>query len=129
MVFTKNIKFPNTFPIHTGRTALVNEIEAINQSIRLLLTTAKGELFGDPEFGCNLYSYLYDNEGEALYQIIREDIVKTLNEQEPRVFLQDKDITIVEEGTNLNVTVAYNIRYTDYTDNFAFLIERRQEVA
>lgn len=127
MVFTTGIVHPNEFSAVSGRTQLIKEIPAIEQSIRLLLTTAKGELFGDPSFGCNLYSYLYEYEGEVLNQLIKDDIVRTLTEQDTRVALTDKDITIVEDNLTLSITVRYQIRYTNYSSETTLLVQKRQE--
>lgn len=127
MVFTNSIKHPNEFSIVSGKTQLIREIESIDQSIRLLLTTAKGELFGDPYFGCNLYKYLYDYSGETLYQLIKDDIVQTLTEQDTRVFVTDQDITIEEDGDSLRIKVAYRINYTNYNSESVILVQKRKQ--
>ena len=126
-VFTNNIAHANTFSLISGQTQLSEEIDGINQSIRLLLTTAKGELFGDPSFGTNLYKFIYDYEGEPLYQLLKSEIVDCLNSQEPRIFIQDSDISIVEDGINLHINLRYNIRYTDYQSTYSFLVSSRKE--
>ena len=127
MILVSDIKHPKEFSSGTGRTAVVKEIDAINQSIRLLLTTAKGECFGDPNFGCNLYSYLYEFEGDALNQMIKGDIVQTLTEQDNRVDVSDSDITIDDEGTTLQINIAYRVRYTNYSSQYSLLIQKRKD--
>jgi hypothetical protein len=45
------------------------------QYIEMLLTTSKGEVFGDPEFGCNLEAYLWNqtiSTGSIMTEINRE---------------------------------------------------------
>lgn len=127
MVLVSQIKHPIVFSRSTGKTDLSKEIDSINQSIKLLLTTARGELFGDPEFGCNLYSYLYEFEGSALTQMIKGDIVQTLTEQDSRVDVSDEDITIDEEGTTLKINISYRIKYTNYSSRYSLLIQRRKD--
>lgn len=127
MIFASSIKHPNEFSILTGRTQLVKEIESINQSIRLLLTTAKGELFGDPYFGCNLYSYLYDYSGEILVQLIKDDIVRTLTEQDTRIVISNDDINVTEDQRSLHITISYQIRYTNYRSDTDVIIQKRKE--
>ena len=60
MLFKKSIKFPNIFNLTVGNTDLDNKYVSINRCLALLLTTAKGELLGDPDFGCTLYEQLFD---------------------------------------------------------------------
>lgn len=124
---TTSIKHPNEFSIITGKTNLVKEIESVSQSLRLLLTTAKGELFGDPDFGSNLYSYLYEYSGEVLYQLIRDDIVEVATSQDSRIQVSPEDITFIEDGSTLHINVAYSIKYTDLSSEVSILVSRRNE--
>lgn len=128
-ILTTSIMHPNEFSLVSGETNLVRDLNSIHQSIRLLLTTAKGELFGDPNFGCRLYSYLFDYEGEVLYQLIKDDIVETLTTQETRVLVNPSDINITssESGKQLHINITYSIRYTDYRDEYELLISKRNE--
>lgn len=126
-VFVNSISHPQEFLPSTGRTQLAQEIESINQSLSLLLTSAKGELFGDPEFGCNLYSYLYEFSGDLLNQLIKEDIVNTIYNQETRVVVNNKDITITDNGTSLDINITYSIKYTNYKSDYNLLIKKRSE--
>lgn len=126
-VFTSSITHPNEFSVITGKTQLIKEIPSIEQSIRLLLTTAKGELFGDPAFGCNLYSYLFEYEGKVLNQLIKDDIVETLTRQDSRVSVSEEDIDIVEEDRFLRITVRYKVRYSNYSSSTTILVQKRKE--
>lgn len=127
LVFTNSISHPNEFSLISGKTQLVKEIDSINQSLRLLYTTAKGELFGDPYFGCNLYSFIYDYEGEVLNQMIKDDIIKTASEQETRVNISEKDISIEEVDKTLRIVIGYQIRYTNYQSEVVILVQKRKE--
>lgn len=128
-ILTSGIMHPNEFSLISGNTNIIKDLKSVQQSIRLLLTTAKGELFGDPNFGCNLYSYLFDYDGEVLYQMIKDDIVNTLTEQETRVLVSVSDITISsnESKKTLNINIKYSIRYTDYRDEYDLIISKRKE--
>lgn len=124
---SSSIKHPNTFSISQGKTLLVTEINAINQSIGLILSTAKGELFGDPNFGCNLYKYIYDYEGSTLENLIKDEIVSSLNDQEPRIFVDKENISISYEGTNVIINISYNLRYTDYHSDYRYITSIMKE--
>ena len=127
MVFTNSIAHPNEFSAITGRTQLSKEVISINESIKSILLTAEGELFGDPNYGSMLYSYLYEFEGDALHQIIKQEIVRALAAHESRIYLSEDDITCEDDGLTVNINIAYNIRYTDYRSEYSLLIQRRKE--
>lgn len=127
MVFTNSIAHPNEFSAITGRTQLSKEVISINESIKCILLTAEGELFGDPNYGSMLYSYLYEFEGEALHQIIKQEIVRALTAHESRIYLSEDDVTCKDDGLTVNIIIAYNIRYTDYRSEYSLLIQRRKE--
>lgn len=128
MVFTTSIRHPNEFSAVSGKTQLVKEINSINQSIGLLLKTTKGELYGDPYFGSSLFSLIFsDVNGETLYQLIKEEIVKTLTEQETRILISEEDITIQDAGFSLNISMAYQIRNTNYRGQTAVVVQKRKE--
>lgn len=127
MVFTNSIAHPNEFSVITGRTQLSKEVISINESIKCILLTAEGELFGDPNYGSMLYSYLYEFEGDALHQIIKQEIVRALTAHESRIYLSEDDITCEDDGLTVNINIAYNIRYTDYRSEYSLLIQRRKE--
>lgn len=127
MVFTTGIMHPNEFSETSGKSQFIREIPAIEQSIRLLCTTEQGELFGDPNFGSHLTSYIYMFSGEALFQMIRDDIAKTITEQESRVIVSQSNIQVFEESTTLKVIVPYQIKYTNYESEVSVLIQKRKE--
>ena len=44
-----------------GSIGVVAQHDKLQQDIRTLLLTRKGSLLGNPEYGSNLYRYLFDN--------------------------------------------------------------------
>lgn len=126
MIFTTNIKHPKEFSLSTGKTELVSEIEAINQSIKLILLSAKGEQFGDPDFGSRLYEYLFEYSGEVLYNILRSEIVDSVNSQEPRVVISESGITFVEDGVSLKINIQYNIKYSNYSSESTVIVKKEE---
>lgn len=124
---SNSIKHPNTFLLQSGQTQLVREIEAVNQSIRLILTTAVGELWGDPEFGTHLYEYLYEYEGEQLTQLVKLEIVRALNLWEPRIFISEQDINVIYEDKSAIIDIAYNLRYTNYRSSYRYIMSKQED--
>ena len=114
MLYTSSIKYPNTFNLTSGKTDLDEKFTSINRCIALILTTAKGELLGDPDFGCTLYELLFEQYSENLQQIIKSDIVECLSKYEGRISLTTDNITIEEDSTYgrnaFNITINYTLR-------------------
>lgn len=127
MVFTTSINHPKEFSVISGVTDLATEIDSINQSIRLILTSARGELFGDPNFGSRLHEYLFDYSGEALYNLLKSEIASVLNSQESRVTVFEDDISFKEDGTSLTIDIKYTIRYTNHSSETVLLVKKEED--
>lgn len=123
----KSIKHPDTFSLVSGDTQLVSKIESINQSIRLILTTAPGELWGEPEYGSHLYEYLYDYSDAVLTRLIQTEISRALNRWEPRILLQESDISVTYEGVNAYILINYQIKYTNYRSSYEYIVRIKEE--
>jgi hypothetical protein len=67
----------------------INEVENFLQNVEMIITTPKGSVVGDPNFGCSLESYLWttnksglDIKNEINYQIneyVEYDISPAIN--------------------------------------------------
>lgn len=124
-----SIKHPNTFSLVSGETSLVKYLDSINQSIRLILTTSRGELFGDPAYGTNLKELIFEFAGVPLETAIREEIVRVLNLYEKRIFISEEDIDITYDGKDKRTVIVdlrYNLRYTDYTSSYRQIISSQE---
>ena len=117
MLFKTTIKYPITFNLVSGVTDLDDLTTSINRCIGLILTTGKGELLGDPDFGCRLYEMLFNQYSEILELQIKEEIIESLDKFESRIKVMQDDITIVQEDENdrnrFKITITYSINGTD----------------
>lgn len=124
---SSGIRHPNTFSISQGKTLYSSKLNSINQSISLILRTAKGELFGDPEFGSNLYTYLFDSIKDThVEDLIRDEIVTSINKYEPRVFVEADNISFEYEENTVKINIMYNLRYTDIVSDYQYIIRTRE---
>ena len=117
------IKYPNTFSLTQGNTLLADEIESINQSIALILSTSKGELFGDPTFGSTIKEFFYDYVGESMNQELIYTISEELNDQEPRIIVSPSNIGVTTENSTVKITITYDLKYTDITSEFTYITQ------
>ena len=121
-LFKKDIKHPDVFSVVSGQINLVTEIEAINQSLRLILSTEQGELMGDPTYGCHLKSYLFEYQDDVLLQLICDDIIENVNRLETRIRLDQNSVTAYHDLSNqtVHVSIYYYIQNTEYASQFEY---------
>lgn len=109
MIYTSSIKHPKIFSITKGNTDLDKLFVSINRSIALILLTAKGELFGNPDFGSNIRMYMFNNITDLLINNIKEEIVDSISQWESRITLTTSDVNISVEDTKLKINIKYNL--------------------
>lgn len=109
------------FPLRTGGTggiALVTGHDELQESMRLVLATARGERPRRPEFGCGVHDLVFDVVDAALTRRVEEEVRAALLRWEPRV-----DVLAVEVGPDpdrpavLLIDVHYAVRDTNDARN------------
>ena len=116
MLFKKSISYPQVFDSISGRTLLDDEFTSINRCIALILTSAKGELLGSPDFGSRLYELLFDPLVEDTRTNIIDEIVKTLKKYEKRITIDKNDVDVVKDDKKQNsykITISYKLANSD----------------
>lgn len=106
------IRSPGQLDTGLGRLRTLTEEEEIAQSIRMILTTQKGERPMRPEFGTHLSSYLFAGRDSTTNTRIRQEVLSALETWEPRI--EGVEVTVEqppEEGTLL-LHVSYRIKAT-----------------
>ena len=110
MRLSNTINFPKLYNNITGKTNLAENVKSINQSLSLLLTTSKGELLGDPEYGCDLYSLLFNPINNSLVAMVQREILQAIATYENRITLTTDDIHINSDDTTVKITIQYTIK-------------------
>lgn len=108
----QSISFPKMFTNTTTR--LLSDHEATVSNLRLLLMSEKNSLFGDPYFGTNIRKLIFEPNNVVLQDIVIDEIYTAILQFMPQVLVKRTDITIVQQGSDLFVTIrALNL--LDYT--------------
>ena len=127
MLFKNSIRFPNIFNYTVGNTDIDSEYTSINRCIALILTTAKGELLGDPDFGCTLYEQLFNHYTEDYIDSIKQNITEDLNKFEKRINIFSNDIDIIKvDDTRYNIKLKYTVKNSALTDSITIPINRNE---
>ena len=108
----QSISFPKMFTNTT--TKLLSDHEATVSNLRLLLLSEKNSLFGDPYFGTNIRKLIFEPNNVVLQDIVIDEIYTAILQFMPQVLVKRTDITVVQQGSDLFVTIrALNL--LDYT--------------
>lgn len=110
---------------NTGDFALKKDVAAVKQSVMNILLTGRGERPFQPEFGGNLRAYLFENFDNVTAAAMRNAIVNSLRNYEPRVRVNNVTIGDMSYRNALNVTIEFTILSPEEaTSVVEFVVER-----
>jgi len=111
-----------SFPFKKGVLAFprqATDAEAIKASVIQIVTTQRGERIMRPDFGCNAFSYVFENNGEDFRTNTEREIRLAITKWETRVRVDSVRITtddISEPGQTL-ISIVYTITSTGEVDS------------
>ena len=103
-----------------GDFKIYTNLEVIMQSIYVILNTPKGSRIWQPEFGCNVMSYVWDLLDDKTVDTMRIEIENALSRWEPRINVTNVDVSIspYTQGT-VNVTIDFSYDGKDYSKSMS----------
>ena len=112
------------FPVTTdrgGRIELSSGATDIEESIRLILATAKGERALRPAFGCGIHDYAFTTVDQSTLTMIETSVRDALREWEPRIEVLSVDVSTAElDAGRLLIEVSYRVRETNNEFNLVY---------
>jgi phage baseplate assembly protein W len=112
------------FPIRTtrgGEIARVSGVEDIEQSIRIVLGTAKGERVMRPEFGCGIHEYTFATADTTTLTLVEDSVRSALVRWEPRIEVRTVEASTerLTEG-HLLIRIDYSVKSTNTEHNLVY---------
>ena len=95
-------------PLNDDLIVLKNE-NAIARSIRNIVFTLPGEKFFDENFGSRISKSLFDNIDDLTAATIKDEIERSIRNNEPRVNLRSVRTIPNFENNEFDVTITYDI--------------------
>ena len=95
-------------PLNEDLIALKNET-AIARSLRNLVLTERGERPFAPNLGCGVNALLFENMDSVTTSVVRDEIIQTIDNYEPRVSLIDVKVDADTDGNELFITIQYQV--------------------
>jgi phage baseplate assembly protein W len=116
--------FPPSFNQEAGTVELVSNVEDINQSLNILLSTSLGERVMQPEYGCNLEDYLFESLSSTMIGYIKDRVMNSIIYYEPRIRVEKIEVTADDsvelfEG-KFTIVVEYTIPGTNSRFNYVY---------
>ncbi len=104
-----------------GNLSKATDVDAIYRSIKLILGTAKGERLMRPDFGSELYSFLF----KPLSAVNRSRMATTVKEAlmawEPRIRVLDIKVEVsLQSSTTALVDIEFEIRASNTKTNYVY---------
>jgi len=105
-----------------SRIAWSEGADNIRESIRIILTTEKGERLMLPDFGAGLKRFLFEPNTVATHRLIEERVTQSLDLWEQRISLDSVDVIADEDDQH---AVWVMIRYTLVADQSSDQLQLR----
>jgi phage baseplate assembly protein W len=93
----------------------------IEEAIRIIIGTAKGERVMRPDFGCGIHEHVFDTVDRSTLTVIETAVEEALVEWEPRIDTEDVNASTdrLDEG-RLDISVDYRVRSTNNEHNLVY---------
>ena len=95
--------WPNMF--NSSSSLLLSDKDAIRNNIRLLLSSERLSLFGDPYFGTQLKQAIFEQSGQLIVDLLIDEIYTTLITFIPQIHVNREDIEIVTDGIDIKADI------------------------
>ena len=113
--------FPPAFDKISFTNEMVHDLEDIQQSIFIILSTTPGERIMQPEFGCYLKRLVFEKIESSLVNELNEIIKQSLLRFEPRVIFNNAEIiSRTELDGILYLRIYYTVIITNSRHNMVF---------
>jgi phage baseplate assembly protein W len=112
------------FPLRispSGGIALSHQIFDIDEAIRIILGTAKGERHMRPQFGCGIHDLVFAANSPTTHGLVEGYVRDAIGWWEPRVEVLGINVsTDRDDGNMLLINVFYRIRATNDERNLVY---------
>ncbi len=113
--------FPPAFSSGGAETETVSGAEDIRQSLEILFATGRGERLLQEDFGTDLSRYLFEEIDRELIQNLTNLISDAILYHEPRIHLNDLEISEAEsESGLLLIHLDFTVRSTNSRFNMVY---------
>jgi phage baseplate assembly protein W len=104
---------------------MVEGLSVINQSIHTILSTAIGERYNNPNFGCDLNKRIFEPNDSVLKDTIKYDVSSALGKWEKRISVNELAVLNNDDDSRLDehlilIIVNYTVNSTHTQGSYVF---------
>lgn len=114
------MRFPPQIDPGTGRFAVSSGERSVKEAVYLILMTARGERWLEPQFGSGMAAYAFMDASPTVLRMLSDELRELLLTQEPRISDVDADITPDPSNGCLVVSIRYTVAASNRVDNLVF---------
>jgi phage baseplate assembly protein W len=93
----------------------------VEESIRVILSTAKGERRMRPNFGCGIHDFVFAPNSASTWSLIAHHVEEALGWWEPRIEVTDVDVRPdLGDTSQLLINIRYRIKATNDERNLVY---------
>lgn len=108
----------------TGDLPVLRNERAITKSVKNIVQTIPGEKFFNLDFGSDVRGQLFELVDFAVADAIRDQIINSVTNYEPRVENVDAQVNPIPDRNELEVTVTYDIIGQQFPpQTYTFILE------
>jgi uncharacterized protein len=93
---------------------------SVQQSVWIILSTAKGERVMRPDFGCGIHELVFDTVTASTSGRVVSAVREALLRFEPRIDVRDVNVSPGGDGEVLLISVDYEVRATNNVFNLVY---------
>lgn len=108
----------------TNDIAVKKDEEAVKDALRNLFLTDRGERPFQPELGSDIRASLFDLATPAALLILKQRVIDTINNHEPRINLIDVEVKSQYDDYKVHITVRFYIRNRENEQSVTVFLER-----
>lgn len=82
--------------------------DAVKANLKHLLVTKKGKRLYRPDFGSNIYDYLFEPMDEQTFNLLKDDITQTVQSNIQGINIDDITVETLDHTVNLTVYYSFN---------------------
>jgi uncharacterized protein len=117
----KGWAFPPAFDSRTRGALMVAQLDDVQESLRILLSTAPGERVMRPTYGCDLRRLVFEPLSESTLTEMRDTIERAILFFEVRITLESVEFELEEAQAGvLRIRLEYTVRTTNSRHNMVF---------